>query len=135
VKACVIEEAQMVKAVQESARIHTHEEGEHAVRATLRVLGQRLACRDPADLAVLPRPMAAELPEEGGAERFGVEELYRRIAVKEPVHPTPEIARRHARAVVAAIKNSIDRGEFEDIVAQPPDEYVDLLGTGPVVHS
>jgi hypothetical protein len=33
------------------------------------------------------------------------------------------------------IETTISRGEFEDMVAQPPDEYADLLGTGPVVHS
>jgi uncharacterized protein (DUF2267 family) len=51
------------------------------------------------------------------------------------VHPTPEVARRHARAVVAVIQNGISPGEFEDNVAQPPDESADLLGAGPVVHS
>jgi hypothetical protein len=36
---------------------------------------------------------------------------------------------------VAAIKTGVDRGELEDIVAERSDEHVDLLGTGPVVHS
>jgi hypothetical protein len=44
-------------------------------------------------------------------------------------------ARRHAHAAMAAIKTGIDRGELEDIVAEPSDQHVDLLGTGPVVHS
>jgi hypothetical protein len=39
-------------------------------------------------------------------------------------------APRHA--AVAAIKSGIDRGELEDIVAEPLDEHVDLLGTSPV---
>jgi hypothetical protein len=29
----------------------------------------------------------------------------------------------------------IGRCELQDIVAEPPDEHVDLLGTGPEVHS
>jgi hypothetical protein len=33
------------------------------------------------------------------------------------------------------IETTISRREFEDMVAQPPDECADLLGTGPVVHS
>ena len=59
----------------------------------------------------------------------------RRIAVKERKHLRPEVARHHAHAAVAAIKSAIGRGELEDIVAEPPDEHVDLLGTGPVAHS
>lgn len=94
----MIDEAQTVKAGQESARFHTHG-------------GRDLAMR--------------VLREEPG----------RRIAVKERKHSRPEIARRDAHAAVAAIKSGIDRGELEDVVAEPPAEHVDLLGTGPVVHS
>jgi hypothetical protein len=55
--------------------------------------------------------------------------------VKERKHLRREVARRRAHAAAAAIKSGIDRGELEDIVAEPLDEHVDLLGTGPVVHS
>jgi uncharacterized protein (DUF2267 family) len=52
---------QIVSAVRESARIDTPEHAEMAVRATLRVLGQRLA-GEASDLAAqLPPQLAAEL--------------------------------------------------------------------------
>jgi hypothetical protein len=63
------------------------------------------------------------------------EEPCHQIAVRERKHLRPEVARRHAHAAVAAIKCGIDRGELDDIVAEPSDEHVYPLGTGPVVHS
>ena len=130
-----MDQAQMVSAVQETARIPTHDEAEKAVRATLRVLGQRLAGGETSDLASqLPQAFASELPPEGPGERFGLEEFYRRVAEEEPGEQSPEAARRHARAVLAALKNSLTGREFDHIASQLPAEYSDLLQTGPVQH-
>jgi uncharacterized protein (DUF2267 family) len=41
-------------------------------------------------------------------------------------------ARRHAKAVVAAVKSAVAPGEFDDLVSQLPSEYGELVSTGPV---
>lgn len=57
---------QFVSAVRESARIDTREHAEQAVRATLKVLGQRLA-GEASDLAAqLPPELTVDMPT--GAE-------------------------------------------------------------------
>lgn len=127
--------AQLVSAVQNTARIPNHHEAEQAVHATLRVLGQRLAGGETKDLASqLPPDFAADLPGEGHGERFGVREFYARVAQYESPELTPEEGRRHARAVAAAIRSSVTGREFDHIAGQLPGEYDDLLGTGPVQH-
>ncbi len=130
-----MQESQIVRAVQDTGRISTPDDAERAIRATLRVLGQRLAGGETKDLAAqLPASLAEELPAEGAGERFGVDEFYRRVAEEEPGDCTVDEARRHARAVLAALKNSLTGGEFNQIANQLPGEYDDLLGTGPVQH-
>ncbi len=130
-----MDQAQLVSAVKDTARIPTHDAAEQAVHATLKVFGERLAGGETKDLASqLPPAFAQDLPAEGPGERFGVEEFYRRVANYEPGECTPQEARRHARAVAAALKASLSGGEFGHIAAQLPSDFDDLLGTGPVQH-
>jgi uncharacterized protein (DUF2267 family) len=130
-----MDQAQMVSAVQVTARIPTHDEAEQAVRATLRVLGHRLTGGETHDIASQLSPsLAVELPAEGPGERFGLEEFYRRVAEEEPGDESPAVARRHARAVLAALKNSLTGHEYDHMAAQLPEEYADLLQTEPVQH-
>lgn len=126
---------EMVSAVQDTARIDTREEAERAVRATLRVLGQRLAGGEASDLAAqLPPDLARELPEEGPGERFDLDEFYARVARNEGDPTDVRCARRHARAVAAALRTSLGGRQFEHVAVQLPSEYDDLLQTGPVQH-
>src|SRR5215211_1732292 len=82
-KGITINKDQIVSAVRESARIDTPEHAEMAVRATLRVLGQRLA-GEASDLAAqLPQELAAELLAGEGPQRFDSHEFYRRVAAEE----------------------------------------------------
>ena len=130
-----MDQGQLVSAVQDTARIPTHDAAEQAVHATLRVLGERLAGGETKDLASqLPPAFADDLPAEGAGERFGVDEFYRRVAQYEPGEGTPEEARRHARAVVAALKSSVTGGQFDQVAGQLPSDYDDLLGAGPIHH-
>ena len=130
-----MDQAQLVSAVQDTARIPTHDAAEQAVHATLRVLGERLAGGETKDLASqLPPAFAQDLSAEGAGERFDVEEFYQRVAQYESPERSPDEGRRHARAVVAALKNSVTGREFDHVASQLPDDYDDLLGTGPVQH-
>ena len=130
-----MDQSQIVSAVQDTARIPTHDEAEMAVHATLRALGERLGGGETKDIASqLPPAFADDLPAEGAGERFGVDEFYQRVAAYESSDCSPQDGRRHARAVAAALKTSLTGHEFDQIVAQLPREYDDLLGTGPVQH-
>jgi uncharacterized protein (DUF2267 family) len=130
-----VQAAEIVSAVQDTARIPTHDAAEQAVHATLRAFGERLAAGETKDLASqLPPEFATDLPSQGAGERFSVDEFYQRVASYESGECTPEEARRHARAVAAALKASLTGREFDQISGQLPAEYDDLLGTGPVQH-
>lgn len=126
---------EIVSAVQQSAGIDTPEHARQAVRATIGVLGQRLSGGETKDLASqLPSEFAAELPPSGPGERFGLAEFYQRVADNEGGGCTPQQARQHARAVAAALKVVVTGQEFNQIAAQLPTEYEDLLSSGPVQH-
>jgi uncharacterized protein (DUF2267 family) len=123
---------EMIKAVQESARIDTHDHAERAVRASLTVLGQRLST-EAGDLAAqLPHEFQDCLPPEGGAERFHLDEFYERVAALEGEGTTARQARQHARATVVAVRESVGP-EYRHLLAQLPDEYADLMVTENVI--
>jgi uncharacterized protein (DUF2267 family) len=74
---------EITSAVQESAGIDTYHHAQQAVRATLTVLGQRLST-EASDLAAQLPPEFAQCLQGGGqAERFDVQEFYRRVAAEE----------------------------------------------------
>jgi uncharacterized protein (DUF2267 family) len=129
-----MKEHEIIAAVRRTAGLADRESAERAVKATLSVLGQRLAGGEPHDLASqLPPGLAEALPDEGPGERFGIDEFYRRVAEAEG--GSPETAREHARAVAAVLKAAVTPGELEDVLAQLPDEYHELFSvSGPVRH-
>ncbi|HEX2132205.1 MAG TPA: DUF2267 domain-containing protein [Actinophytocola sp.] len=128
-----MKEHEIVAAVRTTAGLEDNEHATAAAKATLAVLGERLAGEEPRNLAgQLPPAIAEALPETGGRGTFGVEEFYRRVADEEGRGCTPDGAREHARAVVAALRNDVSQGEFDDLVAQLPNDYRDdLLSTAP----
>jgi len=126
---------EIVSAVAQSTGISVHELAERAVRATLVVLGARLAGGQTAHLASqLPAAFADAMPSDGPGERFDLAEFYRRVAQAEGEGCTPEQARQHARAVLAALKVGLGGHEYDHMASQLPPEYADLLGTEPVHH-
>ncbi|NEA28755.1 DUF2267 domain-containing protein [Actinomadura bangladeshensis] len=128
-----MKEHELVAAIRETGRIDTHEHAERAIKATLEVLGERLAGGQSRDLASqLPPALASALPDQGEGQVFGLEEFYQRVADHEGTEPRQ--ARQHARAVLAAIKVSVNPGLFEHVAAQLPADYDDLLSTQPVQH-
>lgn len=119
---------QMVKAIQRAGEFSDRTEAEVAAEAVLSVLGERLAGREPANLAAqLPPELALALPIEGRGERFGIEEFDRRVAAREGRDLTLAQAHSHAVAVLTTITAAISEGERNDIAAQLPRSYEDLL--------
>lgn len=127
-------EREIVAAVSDISGLDDADHAAAATHATLAVLGERLAGGEPKDLAAqLPSGIAEALPRTGRGATFGVEEFYRRVADEEGRGCTPDGAREHARAVVAALKTGVTDGEFADVTAQLPNDYrADLLSTSPV---
>jgi uncharacterized protein (DUF2267 family) len=124
---------QMVSAVRDSARIDTREHAEKAVRATLRVLGQRLA-GEASDLAAQLSPeLGAELTASSDTERFNLKEFYRRVAAEEGTGCSEHEARQHARAVTAALREAVG-AEYLHVLDQLPKDYSDLVHTENVQH-
>jgi uncharacterized protein (DUF2267 family) len=124
---------EFISAVKTTSGIDDNDHCTDAIRATLTVLGQRVAGGQPHNLAAqLPATVGSYLPAEGAGESFSVDEFYERVAQAEGCRT--QDARRHARAVMAAIRSAVEPGEFEDLTAQLPGDYADLLGISPVQH-
>lgn len=117
---------QMVLFVQERAELPSRIEADQAVRATLRVLGERMAAGADQDVAFqLPAPLATEVPEQRRGECFGVDEFYSRVSRESGTDE--DVARRAARAVTAALRQTLPRPEFDLLRSQLSDDYADLL--------
>jgi len=130
-----MKQEEIVSAIRETGGFESPQQAESAVRATLKVLGERIAGGETKDLAAqLPPAFAEALPPTGAGERFGLSEFYRRVAQEEGGECTEAEARRHARAVMAELKNAVTPPEFEQVAGQLPTEYAELLGREPVIH-
>ncbi|OHV32434.1 MULTISPECIES: DUF2267 domain-containing protein [Pseudofrankia] len=126
---------QLVSAIRVTGGFESARQAEMAMRATLTVLGERISGGETRSLAAqLPAAFAEVLPPRGAGERFDVQEFYLRVAQLEGDSCTASKARRHARAVVAALKAGISPSEFEDVAGQLPVDYADLLGRESVIH-
>jgi uncharacterized protein (DUF2267 family) len=119
---------EFIKQVQERGGFDTRDHAEGATRATLAVLGQRLAGGEPSDLAAqLPDGLAELARYDGPAESFDTAEFYRRVAEREGTGCTPGQAREHAMAVMSTVVDQITEGERQDLASQLPADYGELL--------
>ena len=129
-----MKERDIALAVSELSGLDNTNHAADATRATLAVLGTRLAGGEPQHLAAqLPDGIAEALPPGGRGAEFGVEEFYRRVADEEGRGCTADSAREHARAVVAALRSGVSEGEFADLESRLPNDFRDdLLSTAPL---
>jgi uncharacterized protein (DUF2267 family) len=108
------------------------DQAEQLARATLETLADRITPGEADDLAAqLPEPLKEPLlrPPDQPAEAFGVEEFIRRVS--ERAHVDPETARTGAVAVLDTVREAVTPGEFDDVTAQLPQEYRELVGALP----
>jgi uncharacterized protein (DUF2267 family)/ribosome-associated translation inhibitor RaiA len=102
-----------------------------AADAVLDALGERLSSGEVEDLAALLSDELARALRRGSARSkdairpLSLVEFERRISDHESV--APDEARRHARAVLAALRDAVGEKEFSDALAQLPDEFRVLL--------
>lgn len=103
-------------------------EGDRATQATLTTLAERITQGEATDLASqLPRELKAPLqaPAMGG-DPFDAVEFTRRVSEREGV--SADRARDHARAVLSTVQEAITGGQFEDVLAQLSEDYMELFG-------
>jgi uncharacterized protein (DUF2267 family) len=96
-------------------------------RATLETLADRLTSGQALDLAAqLPKSLQGLLrPPEEKADRFDAREFVRRFSERAEVEPTT--AGDGIRAVFRTVHEALTGGEFDDVVAQLPADYADLV--------
>jgi uncharacterized protein (DUF2267 family) len=96
-------------------------------RATLETLADRLTRGEADDLAAqLPKQVEQWLiPATRPAEPFGVGEFINKVSERARV--PPEDAQRAAQAVLATVREAVTGGEFQDVMAQLPDEFSELV--------
>lgn len=124
---------EMISAVRESTGLESQARAEQALRATLTVLGQRVA-GEASDLAAqLPGGLAEAVPTSDEAERFGLEDFYARVAELEGAEVDERAARRHSRAVTALLRE-VYPDAYGHLLAQLPDDWSDLAHTDGVTH-
>ena len=122
---------EFIKHVQSVAQLNSREEAEHATRATLEAIKERIVGDEAKDLAAqLPQELGQYLRGREGedGQHFPVEEFYQRVSEKEGVEPTT--AAMHARAVFAVLQTAVTPGEFADVRANFSEDYAELFGPG-----
>ena len=123
-----VDYAHFVKAVQERGGFESRDEADQAITATLATLGERLKGNETFHLAAqLPPDLADAISGRGLGEVFSIEEFYRRVAVREGSRYSDGAVREHARAVMATLASAVTPGEWDDVMAQLPEEYAELL--------
>ncbi|NLG49009.1 MAG: DUF2267 domain-containing protein [Chloroflexi bacterium] len=117
---------EFVGQVQNRARLASEGQAFDAIKATLTVLGQRLAGGEAEDIAAqLPSQLQEYLLKEGYQDSFGVQEFFQRVSKLEKVD-LPESVH-HTRAVISVLRDAISPGEYADMLDQLPDEYKPLF--------
>lgn len=106
-------------------------------RATLETLAERLTGGEALDLAAqLPKPLQLVLrktPSTEHAERFGAPEFVARVSQRAEVDQAA--ARNGIRAVFGVLREAITGGEFDDVAAQLPRDYRDLVEPAMAPHA
>jgi uncharacterized protein (DUF2267 family) len=93
----------------------------------LQTLAERLTGGEADDLASqLPVGLQDTLHKDfEQAEDFGLEEFVQRVGVNAGTDTA--LAWQGVRAVMATLQDAVSRGELDDVMAQLPDEYLNVL--------
>jgi len=115
--------------VRERGEYHNQEEAADVSASVLQVLAQRISPGEVEDLASqLPDPLGQvlhdALPQQ--ARSFGIEEFYRRVAVRTGARP--RTAQWDASAVLTTVADAVTGGELNQIISQLPSGYAVLFG-------
>jgi uncharacterized protein (DUF2267 family) len=118
----------LLKDIEAAGEFRDRQHARTATEAVLSVLGERLAGGEPADLAAqLPPELADALPPDGPGEPFDIDEFDRRVAAREGPGTSIREAHDHSVAVMSVISGAITAGERDDLVAQLPADFRELV--------
>jgi uncharacterized protein (DUF2267 family) len=123
-------ELRFIETVAERARV-PEDQAASLTEATLRTLTERITAGEADDLPDrLPdqfRPLLIKFPEP--AEGFPLDEFIRRVAERAGVGR--DVAERGVRAVLQTMHPLIGDREFDEVMAQLPREFEELVQTTP----
>lgn len=119
--------SEFVTRVQQYGNMGTAEQALLASRATLETLSERLNEGEPARLgAQLPPEIAQYLHTRHSGDGFSVETFFDRVTEREGTDRAQ--AKEHARAVVAALGDTVSEGELNELRRQLSADYQLLFG-------
>ncbi|HET6268992.1 MAG TPA: DUF2267 domain-containing protein [Arthrobacter sp.] len=120
---------QFVNLVANRADVAGWDRAQALINGTLRTLAERISGGEARDLAAqLPEEFKPSLSDaEETAETFTVDEFVRRVAERAGVGD--DTALKGARAVMATVRDAVTSGEWDDIIAQLPKHYSELIGS------
>jgi uncharacterized protein (DUF2267 family) len=119
---------EFIKHVQSVAQLNSPEEAEHATRATLETLKERIVGNEASQLAAqLPQEIGQYLRGREGenGQYFSLKEFYQRASEKEGVEPTAIPI--HVRAVFAVLQEAVSPGELADVRANLSEDYEEVF--------
>ena len=114
--------------VRHRTRLGSHAEAEHATRATLETLAERLAGGEAQDLAAqLPPELARylEQPDAGIGAKLTLDEFFALVSEREGVDLP--VATFHARVVIGVLTEAVSMGEIQDVRVQLPAAFAQLF--------
>ncbi len=125
---------EFIRHVRERMDLDSADDAATAIRATLSTLGECLYRTERRHLASqLPKEAAGFLDEHVDSEAtrlptgcFTLEEFYDRVAARADVSRRGGVER--ATAVVAVLNDVLPEGEWEHIVEELPEPYLELMG-------
>ena len=115
--------------VRERGEYNDQQEAADVTISVLQVLAQRISPGEVKYLASqLPDPLGHVLNEATPqqAQSFGIEEFYRRVAVRTGARP--RTAQWDAGAVLTTVADAVTGGELNQIISQLPSSYAVLFG-------
>lgn len=120
---------EFVDEVRERARLDNERDTLVAIEATLKTLGERLTDVEATQLAAqLPPEIGRFLTVVDTNKSFDLREFYEHISRRESIGE-PQ-SREHAQAVLSVVEETVSPGELRDVLAQLPDEYLNLFTFG-----
>lgn len=120
---------EFVREVRERGQLDSERDTLIAIEATLKTLGERLTDKEATQLAAqLPAEIGRFLTVVDTNKDFDLREFYEHISRRESIGEPR--SREHARAVLSVVEETVSPGELRDVLAQLPDEYLNLFTFG-----
>ena len=120
---------EFMREVKRRAELEDDLQAERAVEATLATIAERLRERQADQLArQLPKELKPYLKQQDAQKELAMDEFYNAVSLRESIGFP--MARQHARAVMSVVRDRVPLDEIRDVLAELPDEYVDLFNFG-----